>query len=220
MPRASLPTAIPTPRSCTALPRALRSALVLALLCASACAHEVQFLGSEPPETAIRQPLPLVIGVSTQSFEATRINEAGFLEEFTGRLRESRVFEGVIYPLEPGTKTVWELRLLAKDSASEPNSNIWKSALASALFPFAFVIYLQSDYELDLEALLVRNREVVGTYPVKSQIRYRYQSYANTQQMDVEGVQLIVDRSSRELLAKIAADADRIRAEDLARTGK
>jgi hypothetical protein len=207
-----MPAAIPAPM--------IRMILVAALL-ASACAHEVVWLGDEPPaQPGLKQPLPFTVAVGVQAFPLKRIREDAFLEDFVGRLKSSRVFQGVIFPVEPGFETIWELKLVARESAFEPNSNIWKSALATAFLPAAFALYLESEYTLDLEALLTRRKVVVASYPVQGKVRYRYQRNANLQVVDLEGIQTIVDRTSRQLLAKIADDAERLLREDLDRAGR
>jgi hypothetical protein len=198
--------------------------LVLALLLGG-CASEVIPLDDAPPAApSLSQPLPFTVAVRVQSFDVKLIKEDGFLEDFAGRLKSSRLFEGVIFPVPVGFESLWEVKLLAREKASEPNSNIWKSALTSILpayiNPFAFALYLESEYTFDLEALLTRKREVVASYPVTGHIRYRYQANANLQALNLQGIQTIVDRTSRKLLAALAADAEHLRAEDRARTGK
>jgi hypothetical protein len=201
--------------------RRARAALLLALLLHTACAYQVVPLDETPTGTPPRiEPLPFTVALGISSFEVKQIKEEGFLQDFVGRLKDARIFEGVIFPVPEGFTTLWEVKLLARERASEPNSNLWKSALANALFPLAFFIYLESEYEFELEALLTRKREVIASYPVVGHIRYRYQRNTDRRKLDLEGIQTIVDRTSRQLLAKIVADAERIRAEDQARTGR
>src|SRR5262245_51532841 len=122
----------PASRICAAL-------LALALLLPSACAYEIIPLDDTPPGLLPpSDPLPFTVTIGVQSFEITRIKEAGFLQAFTDRLKEAHIFEGVIYPIPKDFETLWEVRLLAREKASEPNSNIWKSALATAVLPLAF----------------------------------------------------------------------------------
>jgi hypothetical protein len=201
--------------------RRARALLLLGLLLHSACAYEIVPLDETPPGPPPRvDPLPFTVAVGVQSFEITQIKQEGFLQDFVGRLKEAKIFEGVIYPVPKDFTTLWEVKLLARERASEPNSNLWKSALANAVLPLAFFIYMESEYQFELEMLLTRKREVVATYPVSGHIRYRYQRGTDRRKLDLEGIQTIVDRTSRQLLAKLAADADHIRAEDQARTGR
>ena len=75
------------------------------------------------------------------------------------------------------------------------------------------MIKLENDYTLELEALLLRRREVVGTYTGKARIRHRYNRYANRAEVNAAGVEAAVRRATRGVLAGLAADAERIRGE-------
>jgi hypothetical protein len=112
-----------------------------------------------------------------------------------------------------GAEPTWELQLAGADSAFEPDSNFWKSALASALFPLAFAVHLENDYTLELEALLVQRREVRVTYTGSARIRHRYQPYADRVAMNAEGFELAVEGATRAILAAFARDAQRLRQE-------
>ena len=106
----------------------------------------------------------------------------------------------------------WELQLGAVDGGSEPDSNFYKAALAAALLPAAFFIWLENDYTLELEALLLHERELVATYRAQTTIRHRYQLNANRRAMQAEGLEQLARSATLGLLAEIAADVGRIAA--------
>jgi hypothetical protein len=197
--------------------RAYRTLLAAALLASiSACGHEVLVLSPEPTATEIApQPLGLTVGVLPGSFDRTRLQPKGILDRFAEALRDQKLFQGVMYPVPAGVTTRWELELLAADEAFEPNSNIWKSALATLLLPAVFVIKLQNDYTLHLEALLLHDREVIGTYRGEGRIRHRYGVYANRRAVDLDGVETAVRVASRAVLTELARDLPRIESENL-----
>jgi hypothetical protein len=157
--------------------------------------------------------VPLTIAVVLGSFDASRLQGPGVVERFARALREADIFEGVMFPVPADAAPTWELQLAASDAALEPDSNFWKGALASALFPFAFALHLENDYTLELEALLLRRREVLASYTGTAHIRHRYQLYANRLDMTAEGFELAVAGASREILAALARDAGRMRRE-------
>jgi hypothetical protein len=190
--------------------------LVFALVGGTGCAGRVDWLGAPPPPLAVppAQPLSFTVAVVSRAYEATRIDEKGVLDRFAAALRGSDLFLNVMYPIPPGVDPEWELQLITRDSASEPNSNIWRSALVSFFFPTAWLIDLESEYTLDFEVLLVRNQTVVGTYRSKGHIKYVYQAYANKPQLEKTGVETIVARTTGDVIAALTADASRIEAED------
>ena len=195
---------------------------VLALLGPlTGCAGQVVWLGDpEPPlNPPPAEPLGFTVAVGVRSYEATRLEEKGVLDRFAASVRASNLFLSVMYPIPEGFDPEWELQLIARDAASEPNSNIWRSALVSFFFPAAFVVDLESEYTFDVQALLVRRHEVIGTYTSKGHIKYVYQAYANRPQLEQTGVETIVRRTTDSLLAALAADAGRIAAEDRKRAG-
>jgi len=205
--------------------RTLRLAFLVSVLALlgplAGCAGQVVWLGDpEPPlNPPPAEPLGFTVAVATRSYEATRLDEKGVLDRFAASVRASNLFLSVMYPIPAGVEPEWELQLIARDSASEPNSNIWRSALVSFFFPAAWFIDLESEYTFDVEALLVRRREVIGTYTTKGHIKYVYQAYANKPQLEQTGVETIVRRTTDSLLAALAADAGRIAAEDRKRAG-
>jgi hypothetical protein len=186
-------------------------ALVLLLVLAG-CSHDVAWLGEEPPEIPPVDPrVPLTVAVTLGAFDQTRLEGPGVVERFARGLREAEIFEGVMFPVPLGATPTWELRLAASDRAFEPDSNFWKSALAVALFPFAFVVHLENDYTLELEALLVRRREVLASYVATARIRHRYKYYADRVTMSAEGFELAVGGASRRILSALSRDAERLR---------
>lgn len=184
------------------------------------CAHEVVWLGDEgarfgaPPE-----PLGMTVGLRVQSFAAGRVAETGVLSRVSDDLRDARLFQAVLYPVPPDVTPVWEIRLLVRDAVDENAANFWKSALARTIFPLGFVIWFDTDYTLNVEALLVRRGEVVGSYAAASPIRYRFQVNTNVPQMEQEGLELALRRASASILAAMARDVARIEQEERARQG-
>jgi hypothetical protein len=155
----------------------------------------------------LQAPIGLTVAVVPGSFERSRINPDAIVELFARELQEARLFQGVMFPVPPGADPTWEIELAGSDRAVEPDSNRWKSALVSAIVPLAFFIRLQNDYTLELQALLLRKRELMQTYTATASIRHRYQAYANRTQMDLEGVEVVVGSATRSILDAIAADA-------------
>ena len=181
---------------------------ILLYLLVGGCAHEVIRLDPDVGQfQAPHPPIALTIALQLGPFEDARLSGEGVLDHFAEDLRQAGLFQGVMYPVPAGEKPVWEIELAGHDSAHEPNSNFWKSALASALFPLAPFIYLQNDYTLELEALLLKNRELVRSYRATSSIRHRYKAYANKTDMALEGFAAVVDQATDKIMKGIAADA-------------
>jgi hypothetical protein len=191
-----------------------RTTLILALagtLVCAGCAHEVVWLGEPAPE--FESPLvrsPLTVGVVAGEFSNSRLDPRGVLDRFAADLRQAALFEGIMYPVPPGVEPTWEIRLTASDTAVEPNANLWWSALASALPPAALFVTLRSDYTLELEALVVRERTLVTSYRAQAAIQNRWQPYANTAEAGANGVQIAVSGATREILAALSRDLPRL----------
>lgn len=182
--------------------------MLVSALCG--CGHEALWLGPEPgPVTPVGHPAPLIVALRPGGFEASRLESEGVVRRFEAALRDARLFQAILFPVPPGVDPTWEIELSASDTASEPDSNFWKSALAT-LPPVAPFVKLESDYTLRLEALLVRNRVVVGSYVGEAPIRYRWGPYANRAMASLEGMELAVGGASRAILSAIAADLDRL----------
>jgi hypothetical protein len=193
----------------------MRLALCLALVLASGCAHEVIDLGTPPP------PLPgggarleLTVTVVPGSFEASRLSPEGLTQHFADQLRTAGLFAGVIQPAPAGLEPLWEIQLSARDGGSEPDANFWKSLVGNALPPLLFFVHLENDYQLDLTALLLRQREIVGTYTAHAAIRHRYQAYADHVAMENEALASLARRTAQQIVVEIASDRERLRAED------
>jgi len=181
--------------------------LVASLAVWVACSHEVIPITKVPPlAVPAATTIPLTVAVGEGSFERSRLNGEGVVLLFAEELRESGIFAGVMHPVPPGASPRWEIELLAADSGVEPDSNFWKSAIASGLPPFAFFIWLQNDYTLELEALLLDRRELVRSYRGRASIRHRYQQYANRAEVEAEGVELLVRSATRLILDALARD--------------
>jgi hypothetical protein len=204
------------------LSRALPCVGLLALLCfAPSCAYEVIWLGDEPASfVAPDPPLFWTPAVKVQSFEAKYVTEAGFVERFARELRGANLFVSVLYPIPAEVDPEWEMRLLVKETFVDPASNLWKAVLNGVFPPARFVVYAEEEYTLDVEALLTRRDELIGTYKARGPVRYRYQSYAPEQEREAQALDLILARTSAEICRQIADDAQRLVAEDAARIGR
>jgi hypothetical protein len=154
-------------------------------------------------------PAPLTVGVRGGSFERCQLDERAVVERFAEELRGAQIFQGVMYPVPPDVIPTWELELSASDEASEPDSNFWKSALASALPPAALFVRLQSDYTLRLEALALRDRVLVQSYATEVPIRNRWQAYANTAVAGEAAADAAVRGATRRILDAVARDLAR-----------
>jgi hypothetical protein len=182
----------------------------------SACAHQVIVLEPsvstpEATQEPYDAPLPFTVSVLPGSFDRCRLHPRGVLERFAGALREAQFFQGVLFPVPADVRTPWEIEILAADSVYEPDSNFWKAFLATAILPAAFFVKLQNDYTLQLEALLLENRLVVGTYKGEARIRHRYGQYANRTTVNAEGVEVAVRVASEAALSHLRVDLERVR---------
>ncbi len=78
--------------------------------------------------------------------------------------------------------------------------------------PLAFFIWLQNDYMLELEALLIRDRELVATYVGRAPILNRYQIRAPSVKLDAEARELAVRGATQEILSALSEDVPELRA--------
>ena len=188
-----------------------RFGAVLAIILWTGCAHEVVRLNPEMLRVETpAAPIPLTVAVVSGSFDKTRLHPQGIVEYFVRELRAAKLFEGVLYPIPPGENPIWQIELAGSDSAVEPNSNFWRSALVTALPPLAAVFSLQNDYTLNLEALLLQRRKLVRDYQARATIRHRYQYYADRTKMEAEGVEVVVGAATSKILNAIAQDTPRL----------
>ena len=160
----------------------------------------------EEPEFVPGTPLPVTFAVRPGSFARSRLRPSGIVSHFAAGLREAALVQGVLFPVPEGVTPRFAIELSAADGGSEPDSNFWLAALAYGLFPAAPFVYLQNDYSLELQALVVREREIVATYRATAQLRNRYQINANKAAMEAEGLDLLARRCTRQLLAQMSAD--------------
>ncbi len=167
-----------------------------------------------PPAT----PVALTLAVDVQAFEAKRLVEQTFMDRFAQALRDAQLFVGIIYPIPDGFDPRWELRLSVRDELYDPNSNFWKAFLANAFLPFRFVFYQQEDYTLYVEARITRKDDVVGSYSSKASVRHLFQTY--DPRKELAAAELLVNRTTAELLAALSRDAARIDEEDRRRAGQ
>ena len=183
-----------------------RGALAALLALGTACAHQTLRIGPEPPAiVAPATPAPFTLGIGVASFDRTRLEGDAVAERFVRALRNARLVQAVMYPVPAGADPVWELELTGRDEATEPDSNFWKSALAAGLVPLAPFMTLENDYTLRLEALVLRRRQLVGSYAGEARIQHRYGPYANKAKMGADGFELAVREATRALLADLSA---------------
>lgn len=191
-----------------------KRAVLVGLLTLSGCAHEVLLVGGSSPDAEkLDPPLPITLAVQLGPFEETRLRGASVVERFARALRDARLTQAVLFPVPAGVRPSFELVIDGSDSGEEPKSNFWNAAIAAALPPLAIFIHLQNDYTLELEALLVRRGELIGTYRGRATIRHRYQVYAPRAEVEAEGVETVVGSATRQILAALALDAERLRRE-------
>lgn len=190
---------------------AVRIVLAVLPLGLCGCSYEAVWLGPEPPQVSgPPDPAPLTVGLRPGGFDRSRLKPGGVLARFREELRRAALFQGLMYPIPAGADPTWTLELSAADGAFEPDANFWKGALASALPPAALFVRLENDYKLRLEALMVRERLVVATYVGEATIRNRYGTYANRTLVDAAGTELAVGGASRQILAALSGDLDRL----------
>lgn len=172
------------------------------------------WLGDPPPAAVIAPevPLPLTIAVTVRSFEARRLDEKGVVDRVAGALKQSRMFQAVMYPVPEGASPLWELQILARDALEAPESNVRKAFLAEFFLPLAFFTWLETEYRFEFEALLVRRQEIVRSYASQARILNRYQVRANDLEIQQAAAELVVDHIVRELLAALRNDFAEIQA--------
>ncbi len=177
-----------------------------------ACSHEIVRLQDAPPTPAPPEsPLPMTVAISLGSFErALLVNGVALTTLYARQLRKSGLFEGVMFPVPLGAEPRWEIELSGWDSASEPNSNFWKGLFATLLPPLALFITFQNDYTLQLEALLLDDREIVASYLGEASIRHRYKNYANRVDMNIEAVEVTVQDATSRIVEALVRDVRRL----------
>ncbi len=193
------------------MPTKLTLLVLLASTWLLACSHEVVRLQDAPSIPAPPEsPLPMTVAVSLGSFErALLVNGVALTTLYARQLRESGLFEGVMFPVPVGAEPRWELELSGWDSASEPNSNFWKGLLAT-LPPLALFIRFQNDYTLQLEALLLDDREIIASYMGEASIRHRYKKYANRVDMNIEALEVTVRDAAGRIVEALVRDLPRL----------
>ncbi len=148
----------------------------------------------------------MTVAVSVRSFEARGLSERGLSDRFAGELRAGRFFQGVMHPVPIGADPVWEIQLLVQDSLSGSDENFWKEFWANLFPPAAFFIWMETEYTLELEALLVKNREVVRSYASEGRIRNRYQARVDERALMRDGLELVVRNTVRSTLHALEQD--------------
>ncbi len=194
------------------MPAKLTLPVLLVSMWFLACSHEVARLQTAPPSPApLESPLPLTVAISLGSFErALLVNGVALTTLYARQLRKSGLFEGVMFPVPLGAEPRWELELSGWDSASEPNSNFWKGLFATLLPPLALFITFQNDYTLQLEALLLDDREIVASYMGEASIRHRYKNYANRVDMNIEALEVTVRDATNQIVGALVRDVRRL----------
>ncbi|MCP4005361.1 MAG: hypothetical protein GY725_14305 [bacterium] len=192
-----------------------RAGLLCTLAVFCSCAYQVLPMGESPPALSPPDPpLRLTVAVREGSFDQSNLNGDAIVAHFADELRQSRVFEGVMHPMPADIDPMWQLELSASDGGVEPDSNFWKGFFTQAVPPVAIFVYFQNDYTLELQALLLKNRKLVETYRARSTIRHRYQIYANKKRMQTEALDTLARTATRQVLAELKRDADRLRREN------
>lgn len=187
-------------------------AALLVLSTALGCAYQVIPVGDPAPEfSAPSPPIPLTLAVVEGGFDNSSLDGEAITEHFASELRDTRLFQGVMHPVPGDARPLWQLEISANDAGHEPNANFWKSFLSNVLPPLLFVVHLENDYTLNLEALLLRERKLVETYRASVTIRHRYQAYAPKAQMQAEALDLLARTATRQVLSEVAADAERLK---------
>ncbi len=194
------------------MPAKLTPLVLLASTWLLACSHEIVRLQDAPPTPAPPEsPLPMTVAISLGSFErALLVNGVALTTLYARQLRKSGLFEGVMFPVPLGAEPRWEIELSGWDSASEPNSNFWKGLFATLLPPLALFITFQNDYTLQLEALLLDDREIVASYLGEASIRHRYKNYANRVDMNIEAVEITVQDATSRIVEALVRDVRRL----------
>ena len=194
------------------MPAKLTPLVLLASTWLLACSHEIVRLQDAPPTPAPPEsPLPMTVAISLGSFErALLVNGVALTTLYARQLRKSGLFEGVMFPVPLGAEPRWEIELSGWDSASEPNSNFWKGLFATLLPPLALFITFQNDYTLQLEALLLDDREIVASYLGEASIRHRYKNYANRVDMNIEAVEVTVQDATSRIVEALVRDVRRL----------
>ncbi len=194
------------------MPAKLTPLVLLASTWLLACSHEIVRLQDAPPTPAPPEsPLPMTVAISLGSFErALLVNGVALTTLYARQLRKSGLFEGVMFPVPLGAEPRWEIELSGWDSASEPNSNFWKGLFATLLPPLALFVTFQNDYTLQLEALLLDDREIVASYLGEASIRHRYKNYANRVDMNIEAVEITVQDATSRIVEALVRDVRRL----------
>jgi len=131
-------------------------------------------------------PLPAPIFVRKGAFVRTRANAEGVLFRLRKELESARVFTAVLDAPAPEGQPAFELRLAAAD-------------------------YGELDaYTFELQGALVREREVIASYVTKQSVKGRAGA-----QLTIGPSELgqLAELAIRDLVRQIAADTERLRAE-------
>ncbi len=194
------------------MPAKLTPLVLLASTWLLACSHElVRLQGAPSIPTPPESPLPMTVAIALGSFErALLVNGVALTTLYARQLRESGLFEGVMFPVPAGAEPRWELELSGWDSAREPSSNFWKGFFATVLPPLALFLTFQNDYTLQLEALLLDDREIVASYMGEASIRHRYKNYANRVDMNIEALEVTVRDAAGRIVEALVRDLPRL----------
>ncbi len=194
------------------MPRKLTPLALMASKWLMACSHEVVRQEAAPPPLARPEtPLPLTVAISLGSFERSLlVNGVAVTTLYARALRKAGLFESVMFPVPLGVEPRWEIELSGWDSAIEPNSNFWKSLLTTLLPPLSIFVTFQYDYTLQLEALLLDDREIVASYLGGSRIRHRYKNYASRVDMNLEALEVTVRDAANRIVEALVQDVRRL----------
>ncbi len=135
------------------------------------------------------RPLDVRVAIREGSFARSHLSPRGVLGAFADEMGSARVFAEVLNPAPPGSAGGWELELAASDYGEE------------------------DAYSLELQAVLLRARELVATYFTKQSRRQR----AGTGQELLVGPGQLAElgqQAIRDLVRQLAADAERLRRDE------
>ncbi len=83
------------------------AALTIALA-TTGCSHDVLTIDEAAlPRDSVERPIGLTVAIVAGSFDRSRVKPAGIVDRFARKLREERVFQGVIYPIPTGANPTW-----------------------------------------------------------------------------------------------------------------
>jgi hypothetical protein len=136
-------------------------------------------------------PLPVRATVRAGSLVRSRVNPAGVLYELESVLTDANVFASVI---ERGYA-----------SAGAPDASVWELELAGSDYGGV------GAYTLELEVLVLRDRQVLATYRTEQSVRQR-DGVKDALVVGPPELGRLAERGIRDLVRQLAADIETLRA--------